>query len=66
LEEGTGYIKHLLDEEFKTVSPEDLPDNFTLRQQSLFFVGFAKKRAEFFTKKSDKNPETDSNNNEEE
>ena len=66
LEEGTGYIKHLLDEEFKTVSPEDLPDNFTLRQQSLFFVGFAKKRAEFFTKKADKNKDQDPNNNEEE
>lgn len=66
LEEETKYIKLLLDEEFKTVSPDNLPDNFTLRQQSLFFVGFAKKRAEFYTKKSDKNQEPDSNNNEEE
>jgi CRISPR-associated protein Csd1 len=66
LEEETKYIKLLLDEEFRTISPEDLPDNFTLRQQSLFFVGFAKKRAEFFTKKADKNKDQDSNNNEEE
>jgi CRISPR-associated protein Cas8c/Csd1 subtype I-C len=66
LEEETKYIKLLLDEEFRMVSPEDLPDNFTLRQQSLFFVGFAKKRAEFFTRKSDKNKDQDPNNNEEE
>ena len=51
-----GYLKHLLDQEFVHVNPEDLPDNFNLRQQSLFFIGFAKMRSEFFTKKDKSNP----------
>lgn len=54
--EGMGYLKHLLDQEFVHVNPEDLPDNFNLRQQSLFFIGFAKMRSEFFTKKDKSNP----------
>lgn len=52
-----GYLKKLLDDEFRQLTPENLPDNFNLRQQSLFFVGFGKMRSEFFTKKYETTPE---------
>lgn len=53
--ENTVYVQKNLDIEFKEFNPENLPEHFSLRQKSLFFIGFAKKRAEFFTKQTDNN-----------
>lgn len=52
---NTIYVQNCLDSEFLEFNPENLPENFSLRQKSLFFIGFAKRRAEFYTKQNTEN-----------
>jgi len=53
------WMNKLLTAELVTITePIEIPNNFNTREQSYFYLGWAKKRSEFFQKKEDKSENT--------
>lgn len=59
-----GYLKHCLNEEFAKFGPNfnpaiDLPNTFSVKAQTCFFLGWGMRRAEFFQPKDKENQDND-------